>query len=284
MKSTGTTTTVETRPDLRKDIFQIGGKAPDEKESSRILVVLDELRKRMDQKTHVKVESKNSDIKGKGLGYSASAFAALTVAAAHAFDLELSESELSETARLGAGSASRSVTGGFSIWYANNHGRSYSEMLAGPDEIKMKTIIVPVPSTVKTDSAHRDVLTSPFYRPRLRYVKNMLAKMKRAIRNRDVDQIGELAEIDTLNLHAITMTGTERMVLFSPLSIQIIEEVKNLRSEGVPCWYSLDTGPSVFVNTPANYARKVQRTIGSIGNAIISDPGGPAHMIRQHLF
>jgi phosphomevalonate decarboxylase len=157
-------------------------------------------------------------------------------------------------------------------------------MLAAPGSIKMKTIIAPIQSTVKTDTAHRDVLTSPFYHARLAYVKNMLGKMKRAIRNRNIQQIGELAEIDTLNLHAITMTGSERMVLFSPISIQIIEEVKNLRKEGVPVWYSLDTGPSVFVNTPERYATKVQEAVNPIAKSIVSDPGGPAEIMRHHLF
>jgi phosphomevalonate decarboxylase len=286
MKSLDTVTTVEPRSDLRRDIIRINGMVPTTGEEARARVVIDKLRELAGEKTRVRVESKNANVEGKGLGFSASGFAALGLATSKALWLSLEPRELSEVVRLGAGSAARSLVGGFSIWYANRKGRSYAEQLASATSIGMRTLIVPIPSEIKTDRAHADVLTSPFFRARLAYLKGILQRMKRALARKDVSEICRLAQVDTLNLHAITMTGRLETILVSPLSIQIMDEVKRLREEeGVPVWYSLDTGPSVFINTTPKAASKVERRIrGLAENVISSDPGGPAEVISRHLF
>jgi phosphomevalonate decarboxylase len=139
---------------------------------------------------------------------------------------------------------------------------------------------------MKTDKAHADVLTSPFFKARLADMKGVLQRMRRAIVRKDVPEICRLAEVDTLNLHAITMTGKLGTILVSPLSIRIMDEVRRLREEEmVPVWYSLDTGPSVFINTTPKAASKVERRIRALAdNVISSDPGGPAEIVSRHLF
>src|SRR2546426_5089015 len=286
MKSLETVTTVQTRDTLRRDDIRINGTVPTTGEEARARVVIDKIRELAGEKTRVRVESRNANVKGKGLGFSASGFAALGLAASKALGLSLEPRELSEVVRLGAGSAARSVVGGFSIWYANRKGRSYAEQLAPANSIKLRTLIVPIPSTIKTDKAHADVLTSPFFKARLAYMKGVLQRMRRAILRKDVPEICRLAEVDTLNLHAITMTGKLGTILASPLSIRVMDEVRRLRDkEMVPVWYSLDTGPSVFINTTSNAASKVERRVrGLADNVISSDPGGPAEIISRHLF
>ena len=286
MKSLDTVTTVEARNGLQRDRIRINGTVPTSGEEARARIVIDKIRELAGEKTRVRVESKNANVKGKGLGFSASGFAALGLATSKALRLSLEPRELSEVVRLGAGSAARSLVGGFSIWYANRKGRSYAEQLASASSIRLTTLIVPIPSTIKTDKAHADVLTSPFFRARLAYLKGVLQRMRRAIGRKDVEEICRLAELDTLNLHAITMTGKLETILVSPLSIRIMDEVRRLREEEeVPVWYSLDTGPSVFVNTMPKAASKVARRIRTLAdNVISSDPGGPAETISRHLF
>jgi phosphomevalonate decarboxylase len=286
MKSLDTVTTAETRNSLRSDSIRINGTVSTTGEEARARVVIDKLRELAGEKTRVRVESRNANVEGKGLGFSASGFAALGLATSKALGLSLEPRELSEVVRLGAGSAARSLVGGFSIWYANRNGRSYAEQLGSASSIRLRTLIVPIPSKIKTDRAHADVLTSPFFRARLAYLKGVLQKMRRAIGRGDVPEICRLAEVDTLNLHAITMTGKMETILVSPLSIKIMDQVRRLREEeSVPVWYSLDTGPSVFVNTTPKAAPKVERRIRALaGNVIASDPGGPAEIVSQHLF
>src|SRR2546425_1010399 len=263
MKSLPTITTVEAIPGLSTDKIRIDGLVPTKKEAARVHAVVDRLRTLTDDKTNLRIESRNPNVDGKGLGFSASGFAALGLATSRALGLNLETDMLSEIVRLGAGSASRSLVGGFSIWYANRKGHSYAEQLASANSIKLQTLIVPIPSTMKTDKAHTDVLTSPFFKARLAYVNRVLQRMRRAIGRKDVSEICRLAEVDTLNLHAITMTGKLGTVLVSPLSIRVMEEVRRLREEEmVPVWYSLDTGPSVFINTTRKAASKMERVPG----------------------
>ena len=286
MKALDTVTTVEVDDGLRRDLIRINGVIPTTGEESRARVVVDKLREMAGESTRVQVESRNANVKGKGLGFSASGFAALGLAASKAFGLDLERRELSEVVRLGAGSASRSLVGGFSIWYANRNGRSYAEQLSPAGSIPLRTLIVPIPSKIKTDKAHSDVLTSPFFKTRLSYVKGVLQKMKKAVRRKDLSEICALAEVDTLNLHAITMTGKQETILVSPLSVKIMETVRILREEEeVPVWYSLDTGPSVFINTTRQAANKVEKTIRGLSDvAVWSEPGGPAESVSRHLF
>ena len=286
MKSLPTTTTVETHRDLARDRIMINGQAPSPREVARVEAVLDKLRKLSESRDRVHVQSRNAEVKGKGLGFSASGFAALGKAASKALGLSLKDRELSEVVRLGAGSAARSLVGGFSIWYANRNGHSYAEQLASANSVRLKTLIVPIPSEIKTDTAHADVLTSPFFRARLVYLKRVLRAMKLAIGQKDVAKIGHIAEMDTLNLHAVTMTGKHGTILFSPLTIRIIDEIHRLREdEGIAVWYSLDTGPSVFINTTPEAASKVEKRIRTIADKVISsDPAGSAHVITHHLF
>lgn len=284
MKALPTKTTVELTPSLTKDRLRIDGNVPLMLEANRMMIVVNQLRTIAGEKSRLRIESRNPKVKGKGLGFSASGFAALGLAVSKALKLELTVQQLSEIVRMGAGSAARSLTGGFSIWHANKGGKSFAEMIAPANAVNLRTIIVPIPSNVKTDTAHRDALTSPFFRSRVQYVSGMLSRMRRAIARRDVGQIAELAEIDTMNLHAITMTGKGRIVLFNPISIQVIQEVQELRKEGIPVWFSLDTGPSVFVNTTQRHGRQVHKRISQLAKTIVSDPGGPAQIVAEHVF
>src|SRR6266480_3725476 len=101
-----------------------------------------------------RIESRKPAVPTTGLHISGSGSAAFGNPPARALALGIKTPELSEVVRLGAGSASRSLAGAFSIWYANRNGRSYAEELASASSIKMRTIIVPIESEVKTDRAH----------------------------------------------------------------------------------------------------------------------------------
>jgi mevalonate pyrophosphate decarboxylase len=187
---------------------------------------------------------------------------------------------------LGAGSATRSLAGSFAIWYANKNGKSYAEPIVKPEEVKLGMVIVPIASAIKTDEAHTEVLSSPLFQARLKHVEEMVKMMKKAIRAGDVATIGKLAEEDTLNLHASTMTGKARLVLWEPETVRIIKEVQKMRNEDVPAWYSMDTGPSVFVNTLAQQVETVADRLRALGFAhlIKSGVGDKPILTNDHLF
>ncbi|MFQ6086415.1 MAG: diphosphomevalonate decarboxylase [Candidatus Bathyarchaeia archaeon] len=281
-----TTTTVEASRSSGKNVIIINGEKQRGRDMERAEAVLDKLKKLAGFSGNFKVVSENSLKVGKGLGFSASGFAALGLAASQALGLSLDTISLSETVRLGAGSATRSLAGRFAIWYADKNGNSYAEQLDAPGTIDLSMVIVPVHSDVKTDEAHAEVLSSPLFRARLKNVRGLLETMKNAIRSGDVATIGRLAEEDTLNLHAITMTGKSHMVLWEPDTLRVIREVVRMRKEGIPAWYSIDTGPSVFINTYKENAGVVAKRLHEIGfkNAIVSGVGGKPFLANKHLF
>ena len=220
--------------------------------------------------------------KAKGIGYSSSAGAALTLLAQKLLvgrDPDLTE--LSRTARLFAASASRSLVGGFSRLYAGKDDESaYAERFADGKDMNLRMVIVPLSSRVRTEDAHREVLTSPFFRARVESAQKRCEEMQKAILGNDLDALGSLAEKDTLELHALTMTGEGGMMIMSEDSLRIIKKVKELRGSGVRAYFSMQTGPSVFINTDEEGEERVLQEIGKLGyKAYLSGVGGEASLV-----
>jgi phosphomevalonate decarboxylase len=281
-----TATTVEATESLTEDSVMINGKEALGADLERVEVILNKLRSTTEYSGHFKVVSLNSITHGKGLGFSASAFAALGKAACAALGFNIDYIALSELVRLGAGSATRSLAGSFAIWYADKNGKSYAEQIVELGDVDLGIVVVPVHLSVRTDEAHKEVLGSPLFKARLEYVTGMIRAMENAVKNGDVTTIGRLAEEDSLNLHAITMTGKARMVLWEIETIRTIREVQRMRNEGIPAWYSMDTGPSVFVNTFTDYVETVADRLRGLGysNIVTSKVGGEPLLSSKHLF
>ncbi|HUV61787.1 MAG TPA: diphosphomevalonate decarboxylase [Thermoplasmata archaeon] len=283
-KPTETHTTVEFG-DFEEDTASVDGASMSGVGLERILAVVDEIRARSGVTERFKMESRNNFPSNIGLGASASGFAALAVAACDAAGLELSLEEISTIARRGAGSAARSVTGAFSLWTTGHDDEdSFSHQIASED-FQMGIVVALVPAYKSTDDAHRDVIGSPFFHSRLAYVHGALAEMKSAIKRRDIQRIGEIAEKDSLILHGITMTGTDELILWRPETVKVILEVKKMRSEGVPAHFSIDTGATVYINTDMDNAGIVEERIKSLGMGTMRcGVGGAARLTDEHLF
>ena len=221
-------------------------------------------------------------IDGKGLGFSSSAGAAVALACHRALvGVDPDYKELSKVARLFAASASRSLVGGFSRLHVGSGDEdTYAEQFADGTDLDLRMVIVPLPSSVRTEEAHREVLTSPFFNARIDSARKRCDEMERAIRGGDFRTMAELTEQDTLELHALTMTGTNRMLILSADSINIITKVKELRSNSIEAYFSLQTGPSVFINTTEEDVGKVRRAISKMGyKTFVSGVGRKARIV-----
>ena len=95
---------------------EIDGKATAGRAFDRVQVVVDAIREKAGDDRPFRMVSRSDFPQYVGLGSSSSGFAALAMAAAAAYGWKASLEELSEVARLGAGYASRAVTGGVSEW------------------------------------------------------------------------------------------------------------------------------------------------------------------------
>ena len=108
-----TTTQVAFDPDLAGDELVLDGASARPGELARTSEFLDLVRGAAGIATHARVISRNEFPTASGLASSASGFAALALAATRAAGLELPAPELSALARIGSGSAARSIFGGF---------------------------------------------------------------------------------------------------------------------------------------------------------------------------
>ena len=218
----------------------------------------------------------------KGIGYSSSAGAALTLLAHRMLvggepDLE----DLSRTARVFAASASRSLVGGFSRLYASRDDEgTYARRFADGKDMDLRMVIVPLRSPIRTEDAHSEVLTSPFFKARVESAQKRCDEMEKAILANDLRKLGVLAERDTLELHSLTMTGENRMIIMTEDTLRIIQKVRQMRDGGAEAYFSMQTGPSVFINTSEKAEQKVLQAVRRLGyKAYLSQVGGVARLV-----
>jgi phosphomevalonate decarboxylase len=232
----------------------------------------------------LEIDSRNMPgVEGKGLGYSSSAGAALTFAINRAVNKGTPDvKELSRVSRLFAASASRTMVGGFSRLYAGlGDEDTYSEKIADEKDMPLRTVIVPLPSTVKTETAHEEVESSPFFKARIESASRRCDLVEKAIRGGDLAKLGELVEQDTLELHSVTMTGKNRMIVMTADTINVITKVRELRSNSVQAYFSMQTGPSVFINTSEEDEQKVRRAMTKIGYRSVPSSVGKEARIKR---
>lgn len=251
----------------------------------RIGPVLERLGGKSLEELSLRIESRNRPrLEAKGVGFSSSAGAALTLAFHHWLRGGTPDYvQLSRVARLFAASAARSLVGGFSRLYAGKSDEeTYAVRIGNESDLDLRMLIVPLPSTARTEDAHRDVESSPLFKARLDSAEKRCDEMEKAIRGGDFRRLGELTEQDTLELHSVTMTGAERLILMSPDTVRIAWRVRELRSEGLEAFFSMQTGPSIFINTTEKHEERVRKAIAKLGYAPLSSRvGGPARILNS---
>jgi phosphomevalonate decarboxylase len=280
-----TTTTVEFSSELGADRYVVDGDPLDGRGAERIESVVAEIRARTDTDLPpVRLESRNEFPSNVGFGSSASGFAAAAVALAEAAGLDASLEDLSTVARRGSASAARAVTGAFSDLKSGlNDADCRSYRLNVPESLTedLRIIAALVPTYKETEAAHEEAEASHMFDARLAHVHGQLATMRDALRAGDFGEAFDLAERDSLSLAATTMTGPSAWVYWQPETLEIFETVRDLReSENIPVYFSVDTGASVYVNTKADHAERVESAIQDCGvETMVWQVGGPASVL-----
>lgn len=289
-----TLTLVEFDANLPDDVAAINGVTAAGRDLERVKQSLDAVRRAAHITTRARVTSKNvarGGKTGKGLGTSASGSAALAMAAtAAALGPEATANTrfVSSLARMLAGSGCRSATGGVSLWLSYPgiaHEDSFAVRLDNHDQLgEMRLVTVPIDSRIglKTETAHTDAPNSPLFKC---WMLNRRAETLRcidAVQAGDWQTVGRLAELDSIQLHAVTMTGSEDDKIFAwePENLTIFRVCNALRAQGVPVYASTDTGPTVVLLTHRRHVDQVASRMRALGfDAIEGDIGGPAHLV-----
>ncbi|MBX3063161.1 MAG: diphosphomevalonate decarboxylase [Anaerolineae bacterium] len=257
-----TRTTVEFRDDQASDTALLGGKQLDAGAAlDRITRHLDYARQLAGTTMRASVNSDSNFPTGAGIASSASAFAALSLAAAAALKLQLSEPQLSAYARLGSGSASRSVPGGFVEWYpAQTHEASFAETFAPVDYWELTDIVAIVSKAHKSTGStegHSIAATSPLQSARVATAPERLARCKQAILNRDFETFADVVELDSNVMHSVMMTGNPSLFYWQSTTLALMEAVRDLRRQGIAVCYTIDAGPNIHCICAPGAASKV---------------------------
>ncbi len=217
------------------------------------------------QDSFFQINSVNNFPTAAGLASSASGFAALAKGLNELCSLNLNVRELSILARRGSGSASRSILGGFNLWHkgvCSQGSDSYSEQLFKADHWPdLKIIIAVVQAKQKPiSSSHAMQITaktSKIYQDWLGTSERRIKPMLNAIANKDLETLGELAQVDCLEMHETMHTSTPTINYWTDKTIKIIELVNRLRADGIQCYFTIDAGPNVKILTLEKYQDKI---------------------------
>ncbi|AUV83926.1 diphosphomevalonate decarboxylase [Salinigranum rubrum] len=278
-----TRTTVAFDTDRDSDVYRIDGDVVEGRGAERIAHVVDHVRDLAGFDHRVRVESENSFPSNVGFGSSSSGFAALAMAACEAAGLEMTRPEISTVARRGSSSAARAVTGAFSQLYTGlNDEDCRSERIESDLESELRIVTGLVPAYKETEQAHEEAADSHMFQARMAHIHGQIAEMRDGLRNAQFDRVFELAEHDSLSLAATTMTGPAGWVYWQPRTIAIFNAVRELRTEGVPVYFSTDTGASVYVNTREEYVERVEAAVSECGvDTEVWEVGGPARVLDE---
>ncbi len=286
-----THTTIEFSPYLDYDEAQLNDDSVDERTMQRIKFIIDALRKQMGIDWRFYLRSRNDFPTEAGLASSASGFAALVMAATAALDISVSKEVLSRIARLGSGSAARSIHGGIVICYkGESHETAYAEQLCAPDDFDMVAVIAIInreKKEVPSDTGHELAKTSPLDDVRIEQSQLHAIRVKRAILGRDFSTVGQVAELNCLMMHSVMMTSSEPLFYWQPGTVAVIQRVRQLRRQGVECYFTIDAGPNVHCLCRYEDLETVQAAIqelDDVKDTIVAVQGGDAYITETHLF
>ena len=284
-----TVTSVKFDDSLSGDALVLNGRKASHGELARASKVLDAIRKRAKIGAKALAVSRNNFPTGAGIASSASGFAALALAAADAAGLKAGSRELSMLARLGSGSACRSVLGGFVEWKMGSRKDgtdSYALQVAPASHwpALRNVIAITDPSRKRIGSAEGMDLTtktSTLYPERVRSRPKIIAAMKAAILGREAEKFLELAMRESSHMHAVMLDTFPPIMYLNDISREIIYAVHdyNGRKGKICAGYTFDAGPNAHVYTTAKYEGEVKGMLGNIRGVqkiIVCRPGfGP---------
>ncbi len=281
-------TRVTWRDDLSDDALTLNGALADDAALARVSSHLDRLRERIGITKRAEVESRNNFPMGAGIASSAAAFAALTVAGVAAASADVSESELTTLARLGSGSASRSVPTGFVEWHkGGDHASSFAESIAAPDHWDLVDVIAVVSTAHKavgSSAGHTSALTSDLQAARVAGAEERLRVCREALLARDFAAFAEVVEHDSNLMHAVMMTSRPPLFYWLPPTLAIMEAVRTWRASGIQVCYTLDAGANVHcicIRDDADRVSEHLRTLSGVIDVLRAGAGAGAQVIGR---
>lgn len=229
---------------------------------------------------HFTIDSTNTFPHSSGIASSASGMAALAINVMKLEKLlspEMTEdyfyNKASFLARLGSGSACRSIKGQVVVW--GNHqeiknssdlfGVEYSTVHQNFKNYQDTILLVDkgekqVSSTVGHDLMHNH----PYAERRFLQAHENLSQLMKILENGDIANFIKIVESEALTLHSMMMTSMPYFILMKPNTLEIINRIWKFRNEtSIPVCFTLDAGANVHLLYPENHKEEILYFINS---------------------
>lgn len=213
-----------------------------------------------------RIKSRNSFPHSAGIASSASSFGALALCLAE-IDYAISGREpdhpdlwrkASTLARLGSGSACRSVYPGFALWGQTQLFESCSDDYATriyegihPTFYQLRDAILLIDSGTKqvsSSAGHQLMNEHEFQKARIAQAHANLSKLYLALLTGNVEKFIEIVESEALSLHAMMMTSSPSFILLKPGSLEVIARIRRFREKAkIPVTFTIDAGPNIHL-------------------------------------
>lgn len=226
------------------------------------------------------INSENSFPHSAGIASSASGMSALALCLCameqelfgNLADEQQFRRKASYIARLGSGSACRSIYPTAAVWGATSEIAGSSNEYAIPFEAELHESFQSVQDTilliskseksVSSRAGHQLMDGNIYATSRYKQANDQLRLLLSALAKGDWDQFGRITEQEAMTLHALMMTSNPPYILMQPNTLEAIQRIIDYRQQTkIPLYYTLDAGPNLHLLYPANDKEKVQSFI-----------------------
>ena len=224
------------------------------------------------------IETENTFPHSSGIASSASGFGAIAkclmemdkaFSGKDFFDVK----KASFLARLGSGSACRSVYDGLVVWGEVNEVEGSSDLYAVkyPDEEihpifrdfnDYVLLIHEGQKSVSSTVGHGLMNTNPYAERRFQEARENFVPMKEILKSGDLQAFMKLVEHEALTLHAMMMMSEPAFILMQTGTLQVINKVWEFRKEtNLPLFFTLDAGANVHLLFPSEKKAEISNFI-----------------------
>ncbi len=229
---------------------------------------------------NLEISSTNSFPHSAGIASSASALGALSLCIC-SIEEQLTGQKMYEEAfyrkaafiaRLGSGSATRSIYGGLVLWGKLHEVHRSSDFcgvdLNGypivPTLCDAILIVNSAEKAISSTTGHALMNDNPYATVRFEQGRRHCVDLLKLLKDENMMGFCDLVEHEALTLHGMMMTSNPGFMLLMPSTIEIITKVRSFRAESkIPVCFTLDAGPNVHLLYPETYKEQVVRFIQS---------------------
>ncbi|MCR9278609.1 MAG: diphosphomevalonate decarboxylase [Pseudomonadaceae bacterium] len=217
----------------------------------------------------LRIDSRNNFPTAAGLASSASGFAALVLALNAEFDLGWDDVAIADWARIGSGSAPRSLFGPM----AQINGPDWIAKPVDATAMPELAVVVAITSkTRKTTSSSAGMAasksTSPYFEPWVATAEADMNAARQAIAAGNFDALATVAEHSCMKMHALMLSTRPSLRYWNPTTLACLDAASEMQQDGLRVFCTVDAGPQLKAICTEDVAGAVAARLESIDGVL----------------